>query len=169
MDTGLTALIAENAHRLRDLPTINRVALLHAIAECESSHGARGLATLHENAYCYKGAYFSGPNGGQLRDLTSKYGCLAHCSYSSWQIMYITAVELGFRGDPCELRNDAVAIEYVCAFINRRFLDRYPRIAPSGVADGYNSGNPYDENRPTAYVEEFMAAYNKWTNAESQP
>lgn len=158
---SLDELIAEHANELRTHEGINKAAVLHALADCESDHGARRLATLHEPAYCYSGFYYKGPNGEDLRRLSKTFGCLAHSSFGSWQILFIVAYEEGFRGDPCELRNDAEAVHWVIRTLNRRTLDRHPRIIPEGIADGWNSGNPNDANRPTKYIEKFMDAYRR--------
>lgn len=158
----LVTLIAENASRLRCPETLNPVTILHALAEVESKHGAHGLATRHEQAYCYGGFYYRGPNGDDLRRLSTVWGCLVHCSYSSWQLLFMAAYELGFRGDPCELRNDKAAIHWVIKYLNRRILDRWPRISVEGLADAYNSGRPDDATRPVNYIAAFEEAYRKW-------
>lgn len=162
MTAELDQLIAERHHELHTHDGLRPAAILHALAELESDHGARRLATLHEPAYCYGGFYYKGPGGQDLRDLSTVWGCLAHCSYSSWQIMFIAAYEQGFRGDPCELRNDVVALPLVIRFLNRRILDKYPRITLSGLADAWNSGRPYDANKPVAYIAKFEEAYARW-------
>lgn len=161
----LDSLIARNAPQLVESPFINRAVLLHALAEVESSHGEHQLAARHEPAYCYNGFYFKSPAGEDLRRLSSAFGCLAHCSYSSWQLLFISAYEEGFRGDPTELRNDAVTLPFVVRYINRRILNRYPRITVPGFADAWNSGSPEDTNVPAAYIERLKEAYDKWSTA----
>jgi hypothetical protein len=167
MDYDLTQLIADHAHELRTHDGIDKVALLRAIAEVESDSGARRLAALHEPAYCYGGFYYKSPNGEDLRRLSKIYGCLAHCSYSSWQILFLAAYEEGFRNDPTALRNDAEAVHWVVRFLNRRILDRYPRILIDSIADAYNSGRPYDANRPDGYIRAFVEAYERHAAANS--
>lgn len=162
MDEVLNNLISDNAHLLQCPEDINGAAVLHAFAEVESGHGARGKAAKHESAYCYGGFYWRAPAGETLRELSRVHGCLAHCSYSSWQIMYITAVELGFQGDPTALRDDAVALPFVIKLINDRILAKYPRITTAGLADAYNSGSPVDTNVPKAYIAAFQSAYTHW-------
>lgn len=168
MSDALNDLISKHACELASPEHFNKAAILHAIAEVESKHGQHSLASLHEPAYCYKGFYFRSPNGEDLRRLSSVWGCLAHSSYSSWQILFITAYELGFRGDPCLLRNDTEAIHWVIKLLNRRVFDRWPRLSLEGLADAYNSGNPRDENVPTDYIAKFSAAYERWLKEFSQ-
>lgn len=160
--SDLDTLIAEHHHELHTHDGLHPAAILHALAEVESDHGARRLATLHEPAYCYGGFYYKGPNGADLRNLSTAWGCLAHCSYGSWQIMFMSAYEQGFRGDPCELRNDAVGLPWVLRFLNRRILDKYPRITLPNIADAWNSGKPFDANKPVAYIEKFVEAHTRW-------
>lgn len=159
---ALNLLIAEHHMELRQQEGLSSSAILHALADVESSGGARSLASKHEPAYCYNGFYYTSPNGADLRRLSQVYGCLAHSSYSSWQILFIVAFEEGFRGDPCSLRDDKVALPVVIRTINRRILDRYPRLTPEGLADAWNSGRPDDANVPEKYIERFLLAYEKW-------
>jgi len=132
--------------------------LLKALAVAET--GAFPLAIRHEKAYCYGGFYYTGPNGSLLRELSDIWGCLAHCSFSPWQIMYIAAVELGFKGDPIALRESAIAKPYVMKYIQKRILDRYPRITIEGVVDAWNTGRPDDVNFPRAtYAKKILDTY----------
>lgn len=57
--------------------------LLWALAGAESSFGADANPR-HEPAYC---------RGGKLHSeiLSSAWGCLAHCSYGPWQVMFANA------------------------------------------------------------------------------
>jgi hypothetical protein len=164
MDEELNDLIAKHHHELRTKDGLDNSAVLHALADVESSHGARHLATKHEPAYCYGGFYYKSPNGEDLRRLSHVYGCLAHSSFSSWQLLFLAAYEEGFRGDPCELRNDAEAIHWVIRFINRRIYDRYLRLSLEGLADAWNSGSARDLNVPKEYIARFVAAYTKRTS-----
>src|SRR2546427_537283 len=61
--SDLSTLIAEHHSELHQQPTIDSSAALHALADVESDHGARSLASKHESAYCYNGFYYSSPNG----------------------------------------------------------------------------------------------------------
>jgi hypothetical protein len=59
---------------------LDRVRLLWAIAGVESSFGAN-CTPRHEGGYCYGGKYFDRPR-------SHEWGCLAHCSFGPWQVMY---------------------------------------------------------------------------------
>jgi len=138
---------------------IDGAALLVAIAEVESQKGERRECPRHESAYCYGGFYYKSPNGDDLRAASEKYGCLAHCSFGSWQIMYITARELGFNGKPTDLNDDTIALPLVVRYMNRRILDRFPRITVAGIADAYNTGRPDDAHVNPLYINAVVTAY----------
>jgi hypothetical protein len=59
---------------------LDPVKLLWAFSGVESSFGANSVPK-HETAYCYGGRWFDGPK-------TKLWGCWAHCSYGSWQVMF---------------------------------------------------------------------------------
>ena len=161
-DDSLAALIDEHADSLIDNGILDRRILLHAIAEVESGHGDHWAASRHEPSYCYGSILYKGPNGMDLREQSQQWGCLAHSSFGSFQIMFISAFEMGFRGDPIALRNDFVGIPHVISLINRRILGKYTRIGVERFADAYNSGRPDDDRIPADYIKDFVAAYTKW-------
>jgi hypothetical protein len=163
--TPLGDLIAAQHADLVQSAGFDTRCLLHALADVESSQGARRLASRHEKGYCYGSTLYRGPNGGDLRELSETWGCLAHSSFGTWQIMFIGAHEMGFAGDPIELREDAVSLPVVITFINRRILNRYQRLTVRAFADAYNSGSPNDDVVPQTYMDDFEASYNKWKRA----
>jgi len=59
---------------------LDKVRLLWGIAGVESSFGFK-CNPRHETGYCYGGKYFNPA-------LTAEWGCLAHCSYGPWQVMF---------------------------------------------------------------------------------
>lgn len=59
---------------------LDKVKLLWAVAGVESSFGLNCYPR-HEPGYCYGGKYFD-------RARSQEWGCLAHCSYGPWQVMY---------------------------------------------------------------------------------
>jgi hypothetical protein len=63
-----------------ELAGVDAAKLLWAFAGVESSFGLNSHPR-HENGYCYNGRYFD-PKA------TADIGCLAHCSYGPWQVMY---------------------------------------------------------------------------------
>lgn len=134
---------------------LNPYLLLGAIAYCESSLGIDNKPRF-EKAYAPGGHYYriSLP----VQDSYKQFGKDAACSYSSFQILYITAYEMGYRGTPRELADDMVAIQYVIRFLNRRII-RGGASDLEDIADAYNSGTFRDDNVPTAYIEKFTRAY----------
>ena len=140
-------------------PSINPRALLMAIATVESDGGYYGGVLRVENSYADRGRrYFN-------KDLYKMYGDAGAGSWSSWQIMYPTARELGFIGEPWMLWYDSVAIDWVIKYIENRIIRKANRIGEvvtvRMVADGYNSGTPFDKNIPMQYIAKMMSAYDK--------
>ncbi len=136
---------------------LNGAAVLRAIAQVETNYGARGLATLHESAYCYGGKYYLG--SADLQRLSTTYGCLAHQSYGPWQILFMTAYEVGFRGDPVELREPSRSIEYVVGVLNLRTLDKLTDATAEDVFDAWNSGRARDRFVPADYIKKAKGFY----------
>jgi hypothetical protein len=58
----------------------DKVRLLWGLAGVESSFGLN-CNPRHEQGYCFGGRYFD-------QDRTRVWGCLAHCSYGPWQVMF---------------------------------------------------------------------------------
>jgi hypothetical protein len=59
---------------------LDKVRLLWGISGVESSFGLN-CNPRHEPGYCFNGRYFD-------PDRTRMFGCLAHCSYGPWQVMF---------------------------------------------------------------------------------
>ena len=106
----LPSLIRAHASLLTLPPDLGGEALLAALATQESDFGLLGGRSRVEPAYQ--------PGGGIYRkhviDLYADYGDAAASSWSSWQIMFVAAWEIGFRGPPWALWDDQVAIKWVC-------------------------------------------------------
>lgn len=148
--------------------SLSPVALLRAICQVETSGGARWAATLHEDAYCYGGHYYKGDGRGgrmgddALRDLTGAWGCLAHQSFGPWQVLFITAYEAGYRGDPVGLRDPRISAPYVVSILNRRVADRMtgdPKPLPDHFFRAWNTGSPDYRGQGQEYVEKAVKAY----------
>lgn len=129
--------------------------LLLAIAKVESSLGYWNVPR-YEPGYGPGGYYYK--KAEHVRDLYNIWGAMAACSWSSWQLMYITAWELGYRATPLDLWHDDDACAWVVEFINRRILARKPQ-SLAEVADAYNSGSFGDSNRPQRYIRKLIRAY----------
>lgn len=123
--------------------------LLKTIATIESSYGK--FKKRYEKAYDFGGRY-------ENKYLLEKYGKEAACSLSSFQIMFTTAVEMGFKGSPYELNYDEIAIYYVIEFIQRRILDKGANTLQQ-VFDAFNSGNFKDKNVPQEYIDKSINVY----------
>ena len=96
-------------------------------------------------------------NKGNMRmlDLVKKYGANVACSFSSFQILYWTARDLGYEGHPFFLCGDDIAIPYVVKYCNWK-LKKAKNIGE--FADMYNSGS-IDEYIPTLYINNFKEKY----------
>lgn len=128
--------------------------LLHALARQESTSGRDGGHARVEKAYQ--------PGGGLHRrhvvELFAAYGDAAVASWSSWQIMYPTAWELGMRGQPWDLWDDGEAGKWVVRFIERRAFRKGARTVRE-VADAYNSGTHRDAFQPKRYMDRVERFY----------
>jgi len=150
-------IIHENASKLNCPEGLDGEALLWAVYYCEhyDKHNRRPR---FEAAYAPGGIYFS--RSPQIRQGYAKWGSWACCSFSNFQIMYPTAVELGYSGPPLALDKDEVAIPYVIKYINTRCLARGAK-TPEEVADCYNSGTHLDKIKPEKYIVSFRGYYDR--------
>src|SRR5262252_7951217 len=140
--------VAAHVAQLAVPADVNGTALLLAIADNETSGGTRAAASKHENAYCYSGPYFN----KQLAELSREWGCAAHSSWGPWQIMYITAVEAGYSGDPVALRSADASLPFVIETLNRRVFKRLFFVTLSDIFDAWNSGTARDHIIPSEYI-----------------
>lgn len=131
--------------------------LLTAIAVVESSFGVN-VGPRHERAYDYGGIY-------QNKALLAAHGSFAAMSYSSWQIMFPVAFELGFKGTPSQLRHDEIAIYWVLEYLEHRIM-RKGAEKLQDVFDAYNSGSFRDNIVPQTYIANGMNAYIKFMEQE---
>jgi len=119
-----------------DNPTpVEPIRFLSALSMCESSGGIHRVPRF-EPGYGPSGKYYN-------RDLYAKWGAWACCSYSSFQILFTTATELGYTGNPVELHlKDEVAIVYTKKYFERRVFPKTIKFITLGnAADAYNSGS----------------------------
>lgn len=135
-----------------NVPWADPVLLIASIAEVESKFGFYNVPN-YEKAFDLGGPY--------AKDgLWFRWGSWAACSYSSFQIMYPVAVELGFNGErsPLELWDDDVAFHFVLEYIKKRILGKGASSIDE-FADAYNSGSFKDKNIPQEYIRDFKLAY----------
>jgi hypothetical protein len=154
----IDTLIIENAPKLKTnylTFKFDSVTLLRAIAQNESSYGINKTPRF-EPAFYVGGRMYN--HSKELQAAIAKYGKPASCSYSSFQIMYETARELGYNGDPVSLNDDSKTMEWVLDYINNRIL-KYMPTKLEDIFDAYNSGSFRDKFIPLTYVHDGMAHY----------
>lgn len=147
--------IRYNMYRL-ELPNdrISPGALLGAIAYKETAYGKYREYARRESAYTRGGVYYN----NDVRALYKRYGDFVPNSYGTWQILYVTANELGYKSHPAFLMLDRVCIRWAIEYINRRAFAKGAE-TPEDVFDAYNTGNHLDSNVPVKYVNEAMGFY----------
>jgi len=174
MVTRLDILLSERGKRRTDLETLIRQryldlalhipggcdlepqALLAALAWQESTFGLHGGQSRVERAYCRGGTYYDGSS--EVRDLWACYGSCAAASWSSWQILYVAAFELGFDLPPWRLFDDHIAFEWVIRYLDKRVLSKGATTVED-FADAYNSGTHRDSIVPVDYIKSFAQHY----------
>ncbi len=125
--------------------------LLWALAGNESSFGVH-CSPRHESGYCRGGRYFD-------PSLTSEWGCLAHCSYGPWQVMYPNISKFGTISPLDILRTPEIGANAAVQFINERILGHEKATTLEQIADAYNSGDWRDANRPEGYIADLVKNY----------
>lgn len=153
----IARIIKEHAPYLETPEALNSEAILWAVYGCEH-YTKRYYAPRFEPAYAPGGLYYR--NSKEVRDAYEKWGKSAACSYSNFQILYITATELGYEGPPLGLDRDSLAIPFVIKYINERIFARGAKTVEQ-VADGYNSGTHLDRLKPIKYMARFRRYYDK--------
>ena len=126
--------------------------VLWAFAGVESSYGRDRLLARLEPSYSPGGAFYR--QSKAVRDLWARWGPGANCSYGSWQMMFPTAVDLGYPGTPEGLQADDVLAPLVC-----HYLARAQGGTLENAADSYNSGSWRDRFVPLDYLAKIVAAY----------
>lgn len=132
--------------------------ILWAISGNESSFGQRRLFVRPEPAYMPPGGLYY-RRSANIRDLWQRYGVLASSSLGTFQIMFVTAWELGFREHPIRLQDDEVAASWAAKVVDRSIVRGAATLME--VLDAYNSGWHLDTNIPAAYIERGCAFYER--------
>ena len=125
--------------------------LLWALSGNESTFGIN-CAPRHEAGYCHGGKYFD-------PSLTSIWGCLAHCSYGAWQVMYPNISSGGGIDPIAAIRQPEIGANAAVQFINRNILGREKATTLQQIADAYNSGDWRDRNVPGRYIADLVKNY----------
>lgn len=164
-------IIAEQVDHLQLPPEVNRPRLLAALAMVESN-GGRNLQPNFEPSF-YKGGYYWNPHLNYLR---AKWGARSDprmrqwskqamaCSWGPWQILYVTAEELGYKGPPWALTDPSTCLGWAIKLINKRLASKLAGpLTEMGVveriADGYNSGSFRDKFVPHSYIKKILGYY----------
>lgn len=151
----LRSVIRQEAPRLHTPDGMDSAQLLAALADVESTFGLNAVPN-HEPAYDEGGRYFA--SAQHVRDLHKAWGAWAACSYGPWQILFVLAWEMGFRGTPGDLWTAAGSVEWVIRALNARALDKGAATV-ADVGDAWNSGTHRDANRVPDYRRKIAAAY----------
>ncbi len=131
--------------------------LLLTLSGLESNFGTLRDFVRYEKGYAPGGKYYN--DSETLRAEFRHYGCLACSSYGAFQIMYLTALELGFKGHPIDLQKDKVCCLWATQLIVKRFIGRFHAKTLRDVLDAYNSGNHVDKYIPTLYINKGFVLY----------
>jgi len=165
----LKAAIMQQAPGITNISsTINKPALLCAIADNESSFGDDCNPRL-EASYIrgsvrkYLGIDPTGRHGKWYEaEPWEAWGILSAMSHGPTQIMGTVLWGLGYKDNPAYLGEDVgvqVAVQYTVAYINARANGAQ---TVEQVADAYNSGSYKDRFVPQAYVNAFKQNYDRW-------
>lgn len=148
--------------------------VLATITYPETRWGQKYLASMCEDAYRpawgprTAGRFYKSSQA--VRDLHAKYGDAAASSWSAWQILYVTATEVGFTGHPWDLTDHGKACAAVVNLLNARCFNYWskaptPELAKPAdtideVGDFWNSGSFRDSIPPIyQYLPEIRTAY----------
>lgn len=149
----LKQIIQDHSNFMIRIDGIQNDLFLLALAGIESSFGADNNKRL-EKAYLPDGKY---GQTDQVKLLYPQYLEDSACSFSPWQILFITAYSLGYRGAPRDLELAANAIPYVIKFFNHWISEGVNSV--DGLARSWNGGNPRSKYVPEAYVNRLQSIY----------
>ena len=140
--------------------------LLLALVGCESSFG-HFIKPRHEPGYDVGGKYFN-------KSLHDQFGPNVAYSFSAFQMMYSTAHELGFDGNPIMLETsddynggDWIVCPLVCEYWRLRVIERGHK-SLEDFFDAYNSGS-VGGFIPTDYIKKGVDYYGqsvKWLEGQ---
>ena len=153
VDPAILAAIESMAPKLIVPPEVDARSILAAITLPETEWGERCEAACFEMAYYRGGLWYRALH---VRELIHRYEAFASCSYGPWQILFISAWELGYRGHPAELRHPEISSEWVVAYLNKRV---HSPTGPRDYFDAWNSGTNADKSIPLGYINRAMEGY----------
>lgn len=124
--------------------------VLWAFAGVESSFG-QNFAPRHEPSYCRSGKYYNSA-------ATREHGCLAHCSYGPWQVMFANfPVGITPRDLLDPIAGPELSLRAAIRRLNRALVQGASEL--SQLADAYNSGSFRDDLVPGQYVAGVLEKY----------
>lgn len=129
----------------------NPWAFLWALCGNESTFGSENVAR-NEPSYSPGGIYFQ--KSKHLQTLYKKYGAPACCSYGPWQMLYITAEEMGYDRHPSCLWSAFISLPWVVEYLNRMKAQGANTIEL--LAASYNGG-PGAIKRQNENVQKYVA------------
>ena len=147
----IASICLAHAPGITPVPGIDSAKLLWGVAGNESSFGD-AFAPRHEASYCYEGPAFNA-------QATKVWGCLAHCSYGPWQVMFanfppgISPILLAQTGPTMA---EACVIAAV-AEINSA-IKRGAATIPE-IAEVYNAGSLRPRVVPAEYMAKLLTSY----------
>ena len=153
----IKGLIEEAAANLKAPKDLDPRCILWALYFNEK-YDSRNRTPRYEKSYAPGGYYYE--HSEEVRKEYAEWGASAACSYSNFQILYITAREVGYDGPPLALDRDSIALPFVTKLLNVRIFAKGAK-TPEEVADAYNSGSYQDSYKPAAYIRKFVRNYKK--------
>lgn len=156
---SLTGIVTHNGQ------PVDGPLMLWAISGNESSFGREREHVRAEPAYSPGGRYYL--QSPDLQAYYKRFGVLACASFGSFQIMSVTAKELGFAGNPAELMNDETCAKWMATLITERFVKHQGATKLYEILDAYNSGSWRDKMVPAQYIRTGVFHYEQGFPAES--
>lgn len=145
------------------LGALDSAAVLTALAVVESSFGAFDVMR-YEPAFGPSGLYFQ--KSKALQEDYKIYGAAVACSFGPWQILYSTAKDYGYLGEPLDLWSAQVSIPFVCAYLNAQYQKGANSLGK--LAQSYNSGGFTKAPPPQVqvYIDKVSVQYQRITNSK---
>lgn len=150
--TLVASLCNAYAGELIEVPGVDAERLLWALSGNESSFGA-DFSPRHEPAYCHGGPMFNAAD-------TRNWGCLAHCSYGPWQVMFANFPP-GIS--PQALIQVGPGMAEICiraAIADLNAAIKSGAVTLEQIAEVYNAGSLRPKIVPADYISRLVANYN---------
>lgn len=149
----LKKAIADQVNFMKEVPHIENDLFLLALSGVETTFGTNNKPRF-ERAYSPEGKYGT---SDQMKHLYPLYGTDACCSYGPWQILFVTAYSLGYRGLPIDLEFASTSLVWTIKFLNKWISEGADTLEK--LADCWNSGTYRDLNIPYPYIDRLKLIY----------